>query len=39
MTAGFRARAEAERLRAAGYLAKPFDLATLYAVVAQQRIA
>ena len=36
MTAAYRARAEAERLRAAGYLAKPFDLASLYAVVEQQ---
>jgi DNA-binding response OmpR family regulator len=34
MTAGQRARTEAARLGAAGYLAKPFDLATLATVVA-----
>lgn len=34
MTAGYRARAEAERHQAAGYLAKPFDLDDLLRTVA-----
>ena len=33
MTAGYRAQAEAERHHADGYLAKPFELAELVAVV------
>lgn len=33
MTAAYRAREEAERYGAAGYLGKPFDLSTMYAMV------
>lgn len=35
MTAAYRARVEAERHRVAGFLAKPFDVDDLLAVVAQ----
>jgi two-component system chemotaxis response regulator CheY len=35
MTAGYRAKAEAERYRVAGHLAKPFDLDDLLAIVEQ----
>ncbi len=35
MTAGYRARAEAERHQAAGYLAKPFDMDDLLSTVAR----
>ena len=33
MTAGYRAREEAERYGAAGFLGKPFDLATMYLTI------
>jgi len=35
MTAAYRARVEAERHRVAGFLAKPFDVDDLLAVVAR----